>query len=259
MSFNSSIEWTETTWNPITGCSKISPGCKNCYAERFAHRLKIMGQKNYSNGFKVSVHPELINLPFKMKKPQIIFVNSMSDLFHENIADEHIYSIFDTMNKTDWHIYQILTKRSKRLLKLNQYIKWTSNIWMGVSVENNNYIDRIKDLQKTNAIIKFISFEPLIGPIYSFPLEDINWVIVGGESGPHARIMEPIWVRNIRDLCNENYIPFFFKQWGGFNKKKNGRLLDGKIYNEMPQQHKKISFFPSSIKRNNNFSKNIIT
>ncbi|MDP8205606.1 MAG: phage Gp37/Gp68 family protein [Candidatus Electryonea clarkiae] len=235
MGLKSSIEWTESTWNPITGCTKISPGCKHCYAERMAKRLQAMGQSNYRNGFAVQTHEHVLNYPLKWKKPQTIFVNSMSDLFHEEVSDEFIFEIFDVMKKAHWHRFQILTKRSERLLKMNPVIEWSENIWMGVSVENQKYTSRIDHLRQTDVSIKFLSIEPLIGAIDELDLEGIDWVIVGGESGPKARIIKKEWVTKIRDICLEKQVPFFFKQWGGVNKKKAGRLLDGKLWEQMPE------------------------
>lgn len=238
MSLKSSIEWTESTWNPVTGCNKISPGCKFCYAERMAKRLKAMGSENYKDGFKLSVHESSLYLPLTWKKPQTIFVNSMSDLFHKDIPVNFLMRTFEVMNNADWHNFQVLTKRSDILLKLNPIITWTKNIWMGVSVENQNYTYRIDHLRETNAHIKFLSIEPLIGPIDNLDLTNINWVIVGGESGPGARPMEESWVLRIRDICKESKVPFFFKQWGGVQKKKNGRLLRGKTWSQMPKLKK---------------------
>jgi len=235
MSESSSIEWTESTWNPVTGCTKISEGCKNCYAERMAKRLQAMGNKNYINGFKLTLHPDQLPLPFQWKKPRTIFVNSMSDLFHKGVPDYFIFEVFDVIRKTNWHKYQILTKRSSRLLQLSSKIEWPPNVWAGVTVENYKYIYRIDDLRKTGAIIKFISFEPLLGPINNLNLNNIDWVIVGGESGPKARPIEESWIINIKDQCNLNNIPFFFKQWGGVNKKKTGRKLLGEYWNGIPE------------------------
>jgi len=228
------IEWTESTWNPITGCTKISDGCLNCYAEKMAKRLQAMGQKKYKNGFKLTLHPENIEDPLKIKKSQMIFVCSMSDIFHEEVPEDFILKLFEIMNKAHWHIFQVLTKRADRLEKIATKINWTKNIWMGVTVETQKYIDRIYNLQKTNAYIKFISIEPMLENIENLPLDDIDWVIVGGESGYNARPIKKEWVENILSQCRENNVPFFFKQWGGVNKKKNGRLLNGKIYDEMP-------------------------
>ena len=234
MSLASAIEWTESTWNPVTGCSKISPGCKNCYAERMALRLKAMGSANYTSGFTLTLHPHLISLPLEWKRPQMIFVNSMSDLFHEQVPDYFIESAFETMNAAWWHNFQILTKRSERLLKMAPKLNWGNNIWMGVTVEAGDYIFRIDHLRKTNARIKFISFEPLLGSIQYIDLHGIDWVIVGGESGPGARPVQSSWVIELRDHCQKGGTPFFFKQWGGFNKKRAGRELEGRIWNEMP-------------------------
>jgi len=234
MSKKSSIEWTESTWNPITGCSKISAGCKNCYAERMAKRLKAMGQQNYRNGFKVTTHPHAIELPLSWKKPQTIFVNSMSDIFHEFVEKAFILKLFDVMNKADWHLYQILTKRTEKMLELNSEIQWAKHIWMGVTVEDSDYKFRIDDLRNTKANVKFLSFEPLIGNIGNVNLNGIDWVIVGGESGPGARPMKEEWVLEIKRQCVKYNVPFFFKQWGGVRKKKKGRILLNKTWDEMP-------------------------
>jgi protein gp37 len=234
MAGNSKIEWTESTWNPVTGCSKISPGCKNCYAERMARRLKAMGQKNYVNGFQVTLHRDALRLPLNWRKPQMIFVNSMSDLFHEAVPQDFILEIFQIMEQAEHHCFQILTKRASRLLELNSLINWPSNVWMGVTVENQNYSSRIDALRLTGAAVKFISFEPLLGPITDINLYGIDWAIVGGESGPSSRPILEKWAVDLRDQCIKQQVPFFFKQWGGFNKKKNGRLLQGKLWNQMP-------------------------
>lgn len=230
----SSIEWTEATWNPVTGCSKISPGCKFCYAERFAKRLQAMGNPRYINGFRVTLHWDLIPLPLTWKKPRLIFVNSMSDLFHEAVPIEFIQAVFRTMEAAHWHTFQILTKRSKRLLEVAPHVNWPDNVWMGVSVENQDYTWRVHDLQKVPAAVRFLSVEPLLGPIPNLPLDGIDWVIVGGESGPRARPIRPEWVREIRRQCQEKGVAFFFKQWGGRNKKAAGRILDGRTWDEMP-------------------------
>jgi protein gp37 len=235
MGSDSKIEWTEATWNPVTGCSKISAGCQNCYAERMAKRLRAMGQPNYRDGFKVTVHEETLALPLSWKKPRLIFVNSMSDLFHKEVPLPFILKVFDIMHKANWHHYQVLTKRSERLLELDPKLKWAPHIWMGVTVEDDVNKRRIRDLQETHAHVKFISLEPLIAPMNNLPLEGIGWAIVGGESGPGARPMEPAWVLSIRDQCAHAQVPFFFKQWGGVNKKKTGHLLEGQTYDAMPQ------------------------
>lgn len=234
MSVNSTIEWTESTWNPVTGCSKISLGCKNCYAERMARRLQAMGQPNYTKGFQVAEHEHVLNLPLSWKKPQTIFVNSMSDLFHKNVSLEFILSIFDVMNRADWHTYQVLTKRSGRMRELNQRLPWSKHIWMGVSVETERYLGRVDDLRDTNAHLKFLSLEPLLGPMPELDLCGIDWVVVGGESGPKARPMDAGWVTEIRDQCIEARVSFFFKQWGGLNKKKTGRFLENRTWDQMP-------------------------
>ena len=234
MATKSAIEWTESTWNPLTGCNKISPGCKHCYAERMAIRLKAMGQPNYARGFKLTLHEDSLEIPLRWKKPQTIFVNSMSDLFHKDVPFEFIERVFDVMHRAHWHRFQVLTKRSERLMELSPKLEWTSNIWMGVSVENSDYTFRIDHLRKTNAQIKFLSLEPLLGPLPKLNLKGINWVIVGGESGPGARPIEQEWVVDIRSQCQRVKVPFFFKQWGGVNKKKAGRNLDGRTWDEMP-------------------------
>ncbi|MGB7569375.1 MAG: phage Gp37/Gp68 family protein [Chitinivibrionales bacterium] len=236
MATKSRIEWTESTWNPITGCSKISPGCKNCYAERMARRLHAMRQANYRNGFKLTVHPHTVSLPLNWKKPQMIFVNSMSDLFHAQAPKDFIMEIFNTMNLACWHMYQILTKRAEQLTKLDKMLPWADNIWMGVTVESSDYVFRIDHLRKSHALNKFISFEPLLGSVGTLNLKGIDWVIAGGESGPGARIVEKEWITEIRDQCIDTGIPFFFKQWGGVRKKKNGKILDGRVWNEFPSR-----------------------
>lgn len=233
-----SIEWTEMTWNPITGCSKCSEGCLNCYADRFARRLHAMGVLRYQNGFKVTVHRDLFTQPLSWKKPKMIFVNSMSDIFHEDLPEKDILDLFCVMNKANWHIFQILTKRADRMLQLSSKINWTNNIWMGVTVESNSFVYRSELLKKTNAHVKFISAEPLLGPLHSLNLNGIDWLIVGGESGPHCRSMEKEWVIELRDLAQQTKTPFFFKQWGGTRKKKTGNLLDGENYKEYPLQEK---------------------
>ncbi len=234
MAVNSAIEWTESTWNPVTGCSKISPGCNHCYAERMAKRLQAMGQANYVNGFRLSLHEKTLELPLMWKKPQTIFVNSMSDLFHEDVPIEFIQRVFHTMEKAHWHRFQILTKRSDRLLEVGRMLSWRSNIWMGVSVENQECAFRIDHLRQAGARVKFISFEPLLGPITGLNLNGIDWVIVGGESGHQARPMNASWAIDIRNRCQMTKVPFFFKQWGGPNKKKSGRKLEGRTWDEIP-------------------------
>ena len=234
----SKIEWTEMTWNPTTGCDKISPGCKYCYAEIFANRLKAMGNNKYKNGFKFSLQPDALNLPKKWRGRKTVFVNSMSDLFHEKMPFYYLQKVFKVMNECDQHIFQVLTKRSDRLLELSDKLNWTSNIWMGVSVENEDYKFRIDHLRKTHAHIKFLSLEPLIGPLPKLNLRKIDWVIVGGESGRKPRDIEEEWVLDIKKQCEAKNVAFFFKQWGGMNKKLAGRKLNGRTYDAMPERAK---------------------
>lgn len=234
MGIGSKIEWTQATWNPCTGCDKISPGCNNCYAEAMSIRLKAMGQRNYRNGFKLTTHEHMLELPLKWKTPKSIFVNSMSDLFHPDVPIDFIAKVFKTMRLAHWHSFQVLTKRSDRLMELNSELSWCENIWMGVTVEESTYLHRIEHLRRCDAKMKFISFEPLLGPMDHLDLSGINWVIVGGESGARARGMNPDWVRQVRDQSISAGVSFFFKQWGGPNKKKAGRLLDGRYWNETP-------------------------
>ncbi len=230
------IEWTDRVWNPVTGCTKISPGCNHCYAERMAKRLEGMGQPNYRNGFKLTLQPKMLDIPLGWRTPQRIFVNSMSDLFHADVPIEYIQRVFDVMQRANWHQYQILTKRSERLRKLSPFLKWPEHVWMGVSVESANYVHRIDNLRHTGAAVKFLSLEPLLGPLPELNLRGIDWVIVGGESGPGARPMDPQWVTDLRDQCLRADVPFFFKQWGGVQKKRTGRKLDGRTWNEMPSE-----------------------
>ena len=235
MGEHSQIEWTESTWNPVTGCTKVSPGCAHCYAERMARRLKAMGQPNYRNGFRVTMHKHALNLPLGWKRPQMVFVNSMSDLFHEDVPVDFIRRVFDVMRQTDRHLFQILTKRSQRLAELAPLLPWPANVWMGVTVESCDYIHRIDDLRRVPAAVRFLSLEPLLGPLPDLDLTDIDWVIVGGESGPGARAMSEAWALNLRDQCMRAGVAFFFKQWGGVNKKKAGRLLGGRTWDQMPR------------------------
>ncbi|MBI5403788.1 MAG: phage Gp37/Gp68 family protein [Ignavibacteriae bacterium] len=230
----SKIEWTEVTWNPTTGCNKVSAGCKNCYAESFSKRLKGMGIDKYKNGFKLTLHPDVLDFPKRLRKPHKIFVNSMSDLFHEKIPLEFIQKVFKVMSDCPQHIFQVLTKRAERLEELSPFLNWTDNIWMGVSVEDEKVQHRIDNLVKTNAKIKFLSLEPLLGPLPKLKLKKIDWVIVGGESGRKSRKIEKDWVEDIHKQCEKNNVAFFFKQWGGMNKKANGRELNGRTYDEMP-------------------------
>ena len=231
----SKIEWTEATWNPVTGCTKISLGCRNCYAERMARRLHAMGQDNYRNGFRPTTHNHVLDVPFVWKKPRTIFVNSMSDLFHEEIPESFIADVFETMQLAHRHTFQILTKRADRLAEQADRLPWPINVWMGVSVESSRYLSRVDRLREVPAAVRFLSIEPLLARIPSLNLRGIDWVIVGGESGPGARPMQADWVREIRDRCAESKVPFFFKQWGGVRKRRAGRLLDGRTWDEMPK------------------------
>ena len=234
MSTQSGIEWTEATWNPVTGCDKVSPGCAHCYAERMAARLRAMGTPNYANGFELTLQPQMLEKPLQWKRPRKIFVNSMSDLFHSAVPSSFIDQVFGVMSSASWHQYQVLTKRSQRLLELDSRLPWASHIWMGVSVENRRFSNRIDDLRRTNAKVKFLSLEPLLGPLENLDLRGIDWVIVGGESGPRARPMDTAWVTSIRDQCRNAGAAFFFKQWGGVFKSRTGRELDGRTWDEMP-------------------------
>lgn len=238
MGANSAIEWTESTWNPVTGCTRISPGCDNCYAERMSRRLQLMGQPNYANGFRLTEQPHMLGLPERWASRQTIFVNSMSDLFHRDVSTEYIQQVFAVMNRANQHRYQVLTKRSQRLMRLSPDLPWQPHMWMGVSVENDAYTYRIDHLRQTNAHVRFLSLEPLLGPLPDLNLEGIDWVIVGGESGPGARPMDPDWVWDIRLQCRAARVPFFFKQWGGVNKRVTGRRLRGHIYNQMPRRRR---------------------
>ncbi len=235
MTGKSKIEWTEATWNPMTGCTKVSPGCQNCYAERMAKRLNAMGNHKYRNGFKFTVHKSVIEEPLNLRNPTTIFVNSMSDTFHEQAPDSVIIQLFEVMAQAPWHTFQVLTKRSERLAKMAKSIGWTKNIWMGVTIESDEYLYRSDHLKATNAAVKYLSLEPLIGPLNTLNLEGIDWVIVGGESGPKARSMDKDWVIEIKEKCLEQSVPFFFKQWGGTNKKKAGRMLDNRTWDEFPE------------------------
>ncbi len=234
MGDHSAIEWTDATWNPVTGCTKISPGCKNCYAERLAKRLQLMGNPRYTAGFDLVLHEDQLSLPLRWKQPRRVFVNSMSDLFHRDVPDAYIRAAFRTMEQAHWHAFQVLTKRADRLAELAPSLPWPSNVWMGVSVENAEYADRIDDLRKVRAAVRFLSIEPLLGPLEKLRLHKIEWVIVGGESGPKHRPPDPAWIRSIRDQCVRAGVPFFFKQWGGLLAKSGGRLLDGRTWDEMP-------------------------
>lgn len=233
----STIEWTELTWNPVTGCSKVSQGCKFCYAEIMSQRLKAMGVEKYKDGFKVRTHPETLKEPYSWAKSRVVFVNSMSDLFHPEVPLEFIQKVFQVMNENPQHVFQILTKRTDLLLEYDQSneLNWSENIWMGTSVEDERVKERIQILAKTKAKTKFLSCEPLIGPLPNMDLNGIHWVIVGGESGRTPRPMKPEWVLDIKEQCSNANVPFFFKQWGGTNKKKAGRKLEGKTWDDMPE------------------------
>jgi protein gp37 len=233
---NSKIEWTDSTWNPITGCDHVSNGCDHCYAERMAERLQAMGSPRYRDGFKLTIHEDLFDAPLRWTKPRTIFVNSVSDLFHEQLDFDVIDRIFDTMNRASWHTFQVLTKRPIELIKHGAKLNWTPNIWMGVTVESARYTHRIQALQSVDAKVRFVSFEPLLSAIPAdTDLSGIDWAIVGGESGPGARPMEAEWARGVRAVCRRYEAAFFFKQWGGVNKKRAGRELDGRHWDEMPE------------------------
>lgn len=231
-----SIEWTELTWNPVTGCTKISPGCKFCYAEVMSKRLKAMGVDKYKDGFKkVRIHEDALGIPYTWKKSKVVFVNSMSDLFHKDVPLEFIQRVFQVMRDNGQHVFQVLTKRADRLAEISDHLIWPYNIWMGVSVEDERVTERIDFLRQCGARVKFLSCEPLIGPLSNLNLSGIDWVIVGGESGHKPRPMDPDWVLDIQEQCRQSNVAFFFKQWGGKNKKKAGRELNGKTYDEMPE------------------------
>lgn len=234
MAQGSPIEWTDGTWNPVTGCTKISPGCTHCYAERLALRLKAMGNANYRDGFQPTLQPHMLELPLKWKKPQTVFVNSMSDLFHADVPLEYVQRVFAVMRRASWHRFQVLTKRAERLQEVASRLDWAPNIWMGVSVESDAYRGRIDHLRRVPAAVRFLSLEPLLGPLHDIDLTGIHWVIVGGESGPGARAMDLEWATGLRDQCVRAGVPFFFKQWGGVNKKRTGRVLEGRTWDEMP-------------------------
>lgn len=231
-----SIEWTELTWNPVTGCTKISAGCKFCYAEVMTKRLQAMGVEKYQAGFKkVRIHEEALAIPYTWKKSKVVFVNSMSDLFHKDVPLEFIQRVFQVMKDNGQHVFQVLTKRADRLAEINHLLPWAHNIWMGVSVEDDRVLERIDFLRQTGARVKFLSCEPLIGPLANMNLAGIDWVIVGGESGHKPRPMDPDWVLDIQEQCQASKVAFFFKQWGGKNKKKAGRELNGQTFDEMPE------------------------
>lgn len=243
MSDKSAIEWTDATWNPTTGCDRISAGCDHCYALALSRRLKAMGAPKYQTdgdprtsgpGFGLALHPETLGTPYTWKSPRLVFVDSMSDLFHARVPLDFIRDVFDVMAGTPQHTYQVLTKRARRLRRVAQELDWPANVWMGVSVESREHFDRVSDLVAVPAAIRFLSCEPLLGPLEEVPLTGIDWVIAGGESGPNARQINPDWIRNLRDACVSARKPFFFKQWGGINPKAGGRELDGFLWDEMP-------------------------
>jgi len=238
MAVGSTIEWTQATWNPVTGCTKISAGCKNCYAERMALRLKAMGVRQYRHGFDLALQPEMLDLPRRWKRGRMVFVNSMSDLFHRDVPLDYVQRVFRVMNECPQHTFQILTKRPEIAAAHASEVEWTPNIWMGTSVENMLVVHRIVSLATIPAHVRFLSLEPLLGPLPNLPLDGIHWAIVGGESGPGARPMEASWVRQIREQCLSASVPFFFKQWGGVQKCRTGRTLDGREWNEMPRHRK---------------------
>ncbi len=247
MGDNSKIEWTEATWNPATGCSKVSPGCKHCYAERLASRLQAMGNRRYRNGFTVTLHEDALDLPLRWRRPRRIFVNSMSDLFHEDIPASFIRRVFEVMEEAHWHTFQVLTKRAERLVRLAPTLPWPPNIWQGVSVESAKYTGRADLLRTVPAAIRFLSVEPLLGPIPRLPVRGIQWVVVGGESGPGHRAVQVEWVREIRDRCTNARIPFFFKQWGGRTPKAGGRALDGRTWDQMPPPDRRHGTHDSAV------------
>lgn len=236
MGDKSAIEWTEATWNPVTGCTKVSPGCKHCYAETMAKRLQAMGQRNYRNGFELTLQPHMLDQPNRWRRPRMIFVNSMSDLFHEEVPMEYVARVFTAMQLAPRHTFQVLTKRSGRMSRLLGPQFWTPNIWAGVSVESQEYLSRVDDLRASHAHVRFLSCEPLLGPLSGMNLEGIDWVIAGGESGKGHRPMKAEWVRGIRDQCLAASVPFFFKQWGGLRPKSGGKELDGREWCDMPMR-----------------------
>ena len=235
MARTSRIEWTEATWNPVTGCTKVSDGCRNCYAERMAKRLQAMGCANYERGFRLTLHPHVLDAPLSWKRPQIVFVCSMSDLFHAEVPLSFIQEVFEVMGEARWHTFQLLTKRAARLAEVSCLLPWPDNVWVGVTVEAEKYLSRVDRLRNVGAPVRFLSLEPLLTAMPEIDLRGIDWVIVGGESGPGARAMKSEWVRSVRDQCVEAGVPFFFKQWGGVFKKRNGRTLDGRTWDQMPE------------------------
>lgn len=234
MADRSTIEWTEASWNPVTGCSKVSPGCAHCYAETFAERWRNIPGHPYEQGFDLKLWPHRLGQPFKWRRPRLIFVNSMSDLFHEDIPDDYVAKVFDVMVRADWHTYQILTKRHERLAELAPDLPWPDNVWMGVTIENRKFVHRADYLRQVDSAVRFISAEPLLGPLEGLDLDGIDWLISGGESGPRHRPVKVEWLRELRDRCNDEGVAYFFKQWGGHRPKAGGRELDGRSWDEMP-------------------------
>ncbi len=241
MADNSSIEWTNATWNPVTGCSKVSPGCAHCYAETFAKRWRGIPGHPYEQGFDLRLWPERLNQPLRWRRPRMIFVNSMSDVFHEDIPTEYIHEIFATMATASWHTFQILTKRHERLVEMADELPWPDNVWMGVTIENRRFVHRADFLRRVPAAVRFISAEPLLGALEGLELDHLHWLIAGGESGPRHRAVKPEWITGLRDQCLETGVPFFFKQWGGNRSKSGGRLLDGRTWEEFPAVREPIS------------------
>ncbi|WP_445150494.1 DUF5131 family protein [Baekduia sp. Peel2402] len=235
MADNSAIEWTEATWNPVTGCSKVSPGCAHCYAETFAERWRGIPGHPYEQGFDLRIWPQRLDVPLRWKRPRMIFVNSMSDLFHEDIPVEFVHAVFDVMRRADWHTFQILTKRHDRLAELASELDWPPNVWMGVTIENRRFVHRADCLRRVPAAVRFISAEPLLGPLEGLDLSGIDWLIAGGESGPRHRPVKVEWLRDLRDRCDDEDVAFFFKQWGGARPKSGGRTLDGQEYDGFPR------------------------
>jgi protein gp37 len=234
MADRSRIEWTEATWNPVTGCSKVSPGCAHCYAETFAERWRGVPGHPYEQGFDLRLWPERLEVPLRWRRPRVVFVNSMSDLFHEDIPDDYVAEVFDVMGRAEQHTFQVLTKRQDRLAELARQLPWPRNVWMGVTIENRRFVHRADALREVPAAVRFISAEPLLGPLERLDLTGIDWLIAGGESGPRHRRIEPVWVTELRDRCQREGVAFFFKQWGGLRPKSGGRKLDGREWDEMP-------------------------
>jgi protein gp37 len=235
VSYESAIEWTESTWNPVTGCTQVSPGCDHCYALTFAERWRGVKGHPYENGFDLQLRPDRLDIPLRWKRPRMIFVNSMSDLFHKDVPDEFIKNVFSVMQRASWHTFQVLTKRPQRAARMAHVLEWPTNIWLGTSIETERYAWRVDHLRKVNAALRFLSCEPLLGSLASLDLAGIGWVIVGGESGPHFRAPSVEWVRELRELCMREQVPVFFKQWGGRYPTAGGRVLDGRTWDELPE------------------------